>query len=157
VRKLPWNRIVSLVAFAVAMGYLEAVVVVYIRHLAGMVPVPPAETWPQVMAKLPPWLLPTEQTREAATLIMLGAVALAAGRDLREKLCVLLLIFGVWDLCYYAGLKVLLHWPARLTTPNLLFLIPRPWFAPVWMPMAISVGMIVVGLALWPRLTKRRR
>jgi len=52
----------------------------------------------------------------------------------------------VWDIFYYVGLKALLDWPGSLSAPDLLFLIPRPWYAPVWMPLLASVGLIVIGV-----------
>ena len=156
-RRLPWDRILSLFAFALAMGYLEAVVVVYIRHLAGLAGTSPHLDYRALLPTLPPWLIRTEISREAATLAMLVGVALAAGRTWRERLCVFLLTFGVWDIVYYAGLKILLDWPASLRATDLLFLIPHPWFAPVWLPVVISLGMIVVSLALYPPARAHRR
>ncbi len=157
-RRLPWNRILALTAFAVAMGYMEAVIVVYIRHLGNMVPMPSeALDYRQLLAQLPSFVIATEQTREAATIVMLVALALAVGRSSREKVCVFLLAFGVWDIIYYVGLKALLDWPPRLTTTDVLFLIPQPWFAPVWLPVAVSTGMIVVALWLYPRGRAARR
>src|SRR5262249_35852511 len=76
-------RLAALVTFAAAMGWLEAVVVVYIRALLGLAHAetyPPAETVIARMRALP-WLVPTEQTRQAATIRILaaGARARAAG------------------------------------------------------------------------------
>lgn len=148
----------TLTAFAVAMGYMEAVIVVYIRHLGGMVPLPPeAVDYRKFLTQLPPFLIPTEQTREAATIIMLVTLALLVGRRLRERVCVFLLAFGVWDIFYYVGLKALLDWPPRLTTTDVLFLIPRPWLAPVWLPLAASAAMIALALAFYPRGRAARR
>ena len=156
--RLPWNRLLALTVFAVAMGYMEAVIVVYLRHLGNLVPMPPGTfDYHKFVAQLPAFVIPTEQTREAATLIMLVALALAVGRSTREKVCVFLLAFGVWDIFYYVGLKVLLNWPPSLTTIDVLFLIPKPWFAPVWLPLAISTGMVAAALWLYPRGRAARR
>jgi hypothetical protein len=150
--RLPWGRIVILTLFAVAMGYLEAVVVVYLRRLAPAVPMPQSNLdYNQFLPQLPPWVIPVEQTREAATIIMLVTLALLIGRTRRERLCVFLIAFAVWDIFYYVGLKTLLGWPPSLNTTDVLFLIPAPWFAPVWLPAAISLGMIGVALWLYPR------
>lgn len=142
-----------LLVFAAAMGWLEGVVVVYIRGLLGIardggIPEPAA-----VMDRVRslPWLLSTEQTREAATLAMLAAVAWLAGDRFRSRLGGFLVIFGVWDIAYYAALFALLRWPPSLTTMDLLFLIPPSplWYQPVWVPIAISIGMIAVGIRLY--------
>lgn len=147
---LRWDFIAALTAFAIAMGHLEAVVVVYIRHILNIVPTP-EQLDANVYAKVPPWVVATEQGREAATIIMLVALAYLAGRKPLHKLAVFLFAFGVWDITYYVALKVLLGWPASLMTLDLLFLIPSPWFAPVWLPVAISAGMITIALILFAK------
>lgn len=146
-------RLAALVVFGVAMGWLEGVVVVYIRGLFGMGPgaaIPPPADVVERFASLP-WLLPTEQSREAATIVMLAAVAWLAARAWRPRLGAFLVIFGVWDIVYYLTLYALLRWPPSLATIDVLFLIPPgPWWVqPVWLPVAISVGMIVSGVWLF--------
>lgn len=151
----PWRRIGWLVVFAIAMGWLEAVVVVYIRALlgfrAGEVTPPPA-TIMRALSSLP-WLIPTEQTRELATLAMLAAIGALTGRSLASRLGAFLVGFGVWDIVYYVGLVALIHWPTSLTTLDVLFLVPpHPWWIqPVWAPIAVSCAMIAGGLALMRR------
>ena len=146
------DRRPALVLFAAAMGWLEGVVVVYIRGLLGMAHGPLVPSPTEVVERFGrlPWLLPTEQTREAATLVMLAAVAwLGAGRA-RARVGAFLLIFGVWDIVYYLALYAMLRWPPSLTTVDVLFLIPPGpwWIQPVWVPVGISMVMIVVGLRL---------
>lgn len=146
----PVSRVVLLAAFAVAMGHLEAVVVVYIREILGLIPTPEDLT-PAVLELVPGWIIAVEQTREAATIIMLVCLALLAGRNFRERLGAFLFAFGVWDITYYAALKLMIGWPGALTTMDLLFLIPRAWYGPVWLPLAASCGLITVGLLCFRR------
>lgn len=135
--------------YAIAMGWLEGVVVVYIRALLGMPhsgELPPAA---QTFGRLHgiAWLLVTEQSRELATLIMLAAVAwLAAERPL-ARLGAFLVAFGVWDLAYYGALYALVRWPPSLGTMDLLFLIPQHpwWYQPVWVPMLVAALMVAGG------------
>lgn len=134
--RLDLPRLATLTAFAIAMGHLEAVVVVYIRHIMGIVPAP-EQLDANVYAQVPQWIIVSEQWREAATIVMLVTLAVLVGRSRREKLAVFLFAFGVWDIWYYVALKYLLNWPASLGTLDLLFLIPNAWFAPVWVPCAI--------------------
>jgi hypothetical protein len=146
---------VALLLFATAMGWLEGVVVVYIRGLIGMAHGPVVPSPAEVLERFRqlPWLLPTEQAREAATLVMLAAVAwLSAGR-LRARFGAFLIIFGVWDIVYYVALYAMLRWPPSLATVDVLFLIPPgPWWnQPVWMPVLISCGMVGLGLTLFLR------
>jgi hypothetical protein len=147
------GRYAMVLAYAIAMGWLEAVVVVYIRGLVGLEPqagMPPAA---EVMRRIEavPGLLSTEQTREAATLVMLLAVGFLAARRWPARLGAFLVTFGTWDIAYYGALRVLLGWPPSLATLDLLFLIPpHPWwYQPVWVPVAISCGMIAVGSRLF--------
>jgi len=147
-RRLDYNLLLTLTAFGIAMGYLEAVVVVYIRRILDIVPTP-EHLDPQAIAQVPDWLISTEQTREAATIIMLVALALLADRTRLQKLAVFLFTFGLWDIFYYVSLKGLIDWPAQWTTMDCLFLIPEPWYAPVWVPVVISVGLIVAALGLF--------
>jgi hypothetical protein len=92
----------------------------------------------------------TEVAREAATLVMLGAVAAAVGGNFRQWLAFLLLAFGAWDISYYAFLKVLIDWPKSLLTWDILFLIPVPWSAPVLAPALVALTMVGTGLVyLW--------
>jgi hypothetical protein len=91
-------------------------------------------------------LLGSEVVREAATLLMLSGVALAAAGKRKLWLPAFALAFGIWDLFYYLFLKVLVGWPASLLTWDVLFLIPVPWAAPILAPAIVSVSIIVMGL-----------
>src|SRR5208283_6132585 len=91
-------------------------------------------------------LVGTEVVREAATLLMLGAVAAAVGGNFRQWLAFFLLAFGAWDISYYAFLKVLIDWTKSLLTWDVLFLIPVPWSAPVLAPALVALTMIGTGL-----------
>jgi hypothetical protein len=143
------RRLLIVAIYASAMGWLEAVVVVYIRSVLGFphgAAVPgPAEL--ESALRSVSWLTPTEQGREAATLVMLGAVGWLAAREWRGRLGAFLVAFGVWDIVYYVGLYALLRWPPSLATYDLLFLIPPSplWYQPVWVPVAISVALLSAG------------
>jgi hypothetical protein len=142
----------TVVVFALAMGWLEAVIVVYIRGLLGIAHgggFPPEDVLMERFRSIP-WLMPTEQTREAATIVMLAAVGWLAGRGWRGRLGAFLVAFGVWDIAYYAALYALLRWPPSLGTLDVLFLIPPGpwWYQPVWVPIAISCIMIAAGASL---------
>jgi hypothetical protein len=89
--------------------------------------------------------------REAATLVMLVAVALAAAGTFRQWLAAFMIAFGTWDIFYYAFLKALIDWPASLLTWDILFLIPVPWVGPVVAPMVVSLSMIIAGLIIFQR------
>ncbi|HUV86310.1 MAG TPA: hypothetical protein VMX79_04290 [bacterium] len=133
-RELFW-----LAVFGVAFGYLEGAVVVYLRTIAY------AGGYSFPLEPIPPLILGTEMGREAATLAMLAAAALATGGRALLKLARFLFCFGLWDIFYYVGLKILLGWPPSLFTWDVLFLIPVPWSAPVLAPASVAVCFVAVG------------
>ena len=133
----------TVLAYAVAMAYLEAAVVVYLTlALGGQV----GELFPLRPAFETGDLIAIEVGREAATLVMIAAAGLLAGRTSLERLAWAAVVFGAWDIGYYAWLNVFSGWPPSLATTDLLFLIPVPWVGPVWSPVAVSVALVGVGL-----------
>ncbi len=133
--------------FAAAMGFLEAIVVVYLRALYY----PGGFTFP--LAPMAPHIFRAELVREVATLVMLGAVARLAGRNRLQRLGAFLFAFAVWDILYYAALKIFLDWPASLFTWDILFLIPVTWVGPVLAPVINSLTMIAMAW-LWHSLDR---
>jgi hypothetical protein len=129
--------------FAVAMAYLESAVVVYLTlALGGQV----GEIFPLRPAIEAGELVAIEVGREAATLVMIATVGVLVGRTWVERLAWSAVVFGAWDIGYYAWLYVFSGWPPSLGTTDLLFLIPVPWVGPVWSPVGVSVALIGVGL-----------
>ena len=123
--------------YALSMALVEAAVVVYLRALhPGPAPVS------VLLTVIPDRLVAIEIGREAATLVMLLAVAVLAGRDRWERFLYFALAFGGWDIGYYGWLWVLIGWPPTLLTWDVLFLIPVPWLAPVLAPLIVSVGLV---------------
>lgn len=86
-------------------------------------------------------------TREAATIVMLMILAYLTGTSWVEKGIFFLWTFAFWDLFYYLSLYILIKWPPSFTTIDVLFLIPKPWIAPVWFPIGIS-GLTILIIAL---------
>jgi hypothetical protein len=134
----PAKRAWWLAVFAVAMGILEAVVVVYLRELYY----PGGFRFPIV--PMPARIALAEGVREAATILMLLAAAVLARRRGVDGFFVFAFLFGVWDLVYYAGLFCFLRWPESMGTWDILFLIPVPWLAPVACPVVVSL-LLVAG------------
>ncbi|MEW6067905.1 MAG: hypothetical protein AB1610_06410 [Nitrospirota bacterium] len=133
------RRLSFLVIFSVAMGFLEAVVVVYLRQLYY----PDGFAFPLKIIALEG--LSIEYLREISTIVMLLSVSVVAGRNLYERLAYFLFCFGVWDIFYYIWLKVLLNWPPSLLTWDILFLIPVAWSGPVLAPIICSVTIIMLA------------
>lgn len=129
-------------AFGVAFGYLEAAVVVYLRSPIGAGVALPIEN-PATFAAFEA----IEVVREAATLAMIAAVGWLAGRVPIERLAWSAVVFGTWDIVYYAGLRWAIGWPQSLDTWDVLFLVPAAWIGPVWAPIVVSAALVGVGLA----------
>ena len=157
---VPWKRTVfALLLFGAAFGYLEAAVVSYLRLLHEPARLrfyparPPGELFPlltldqlRAAGNQQTQTLVTEIGREAATLVMLAAIALAVARNAGEWAAAFVVAFGVWDFTFYLFLKLLLGWPASLFTWDILFLIPVPWVGPVLAPVLVSLAMIAAGV-----------
>ncbi|MGD0755943.1 MAG: hypothetical protein ABR927_12890 [Bacteroidales bacterium] len=138
------TKLLLLAIFGIAMAHLEGVVVVYLRKALGM---PDSESNKESIEKFPKRYLNIEMTREAATIIMLFILAYLTGGSWIEKGVFFLWTFAFWDLFYYLSLYILIKWPPTLATIDVLFLIPKPWIAPVWFPISIS-GLTILIIAL---------
>jgi hypothetical protein len=134
-------KLLLLAIFGIAMAHLEGVVVVYLRKVLGMLD---SESNLESVEKFPKRFLNIEMTREAATIIMLVVIAYLTGGSWIEKGVFFLWTFAFWDLFYYLSLYILIKWPPKLTTIDVLFLIPKPWIAPVWFPISISGTTILI-------------
>lgn len=164
------RSITLLVLFSIAFAFVEAAVVVYLRHLLGASQ--PTIEKNEVLLLLPgiafleprtalqiitnSAFLNIEMVREAATLVMLLAVALLAGRSVADRVAYFFLAFGVWDLFYYVFLKLTVDWPGALTDLDTFFLLPVPWIGPVFVPLLISTGLVTGALLFLLRGSKRR-
>ena len=131
------RRLIITGIFAIGMGFLEAIVVVYLRDLYY----PEGFDFP--LQSFDERLLVIEWIRELSTLVMLITVGILAGRTLLQRFGMFLYAFAVWDIFYYLALKLFLNWPAGLLTWDLLFLIPVTWVGPVLAPVICSLTMIL--------------
>jgi hypothetical protein len=136
------RRWLVVVVFSMAMAWVESAVVVYLRTMIDRIephqldPLPVATGLGQI-----------ELAREVATLIMLWAVGWLAGRNGRVRWAYAVLAFAVWDIAYYAFLKVMDGWPHSLLDWDVLFLLPVPWWGPVLAPLAIA-ALLAAGATL---------
>lgn len=154
------NTVLKVTLFAIAFAFVESAVVVYLRHLLGSTQtttstkdilflVPGiAFLEPQTAVKIitDTAILNIERVREAATLVMLGTVALLAAKSFKEQIAFFFLAFGVWDIFYYVFLKLTINWPTSLTDLDTFFLLPTPWVGPVFVPILISSFLVFVSI-----------
>jgi hypothetical protein len=134
------KRWLLVVAYAVAMAWLEAATVYDLRVMADRVN--PYQPNPLPMSAV---VERVELVREAATLVMLLTVGALAGRTWRARIAYAAIAFGVWDIFYYAFLRWICGWPTSLFDWDILFLLPLPWWGPVLAPACIAMLMIVWG------------
>lgn len=140
------TKLSLLAVFGIAMAHFEGVVVVYLRKVLGLLD---SDSNKESVEKFPKRYLHIEMTREAATIVMLVVIALLTGTTWIEKGVFFLWTFAFWDLFYYLSLYILIKWPPNFTTIDVLFLIPKPWIAPVWFPIGVSSLTILVIAALY--------
>ncbi len=132
----------TLTAFAIAMGFLESAVVVYIREILY----PDGFGFP--LSSMQGRLALTELLREAATIVMLVSIGILAAKSFSTGFAWFIYSFAIWDIFYYVFLWLLLGWPESLMTWDILFLIPTTWTGPVLAPVLVSLTMILLALVI---------
>jgi len=149
--------------FAAAFGFVEAVVVAYLRAATGLLPGyqgtladvmrRSSEFYQQSQAinHFPQSLLTLEVLREGATIVMLLSVAFLTAAETSSRAAIFLWTFAIWDITYYAALWATVRWPLSLRDVDVLFLIPRPWISAVWFPLLVSA--LGIAAVLFARAT----
>lgn len=154
------KTIFKIIIFAISFAYIEAAVVVYLRHLleSTQLTVSRKEILflvpgiaflePQTALKIitDTAILNIERVREFATLIMLAVVSALVGKNLKQNIAFFFLSFGIWDIFYYIFLKLTIGWPQSFSDLDIFFLLPTPWVGPVLTPVAISSFLITGSL-----------
>ena len=134
------NKIIWVSVFSIAMAYLESAVVVYLRRVYGIT---------DLIFQIPPFdqqIAAIEIGRELATLVMLLCIGWIAGKTFQARVGFTFITFGLWDIFYYIWLRVLIGWPQSVLEPDLLFLLPLPWWGPVLSPVLIALLMVTGGV-----------
>lgn len=168
--KQRFKRLIALITFGTALGYVEETVVYYLHGLLhfhvnyaitkhhtllnlGFI----MFTSPINSLQISQRISDVEIAREAATIIMLITVAYLAGTTRRQRIGAFLVGFACWDILYYVFLKILDNWPSSLFTKDVYFLIPVTWIGPVITPLVISILLLIIGVRLYlpPELSAR--
>ena len=156
--ELSWHQLLYAALFAAGFGFVEGAVVVYLRAAIGLLPAyhgtladvqrmaPEAYQQAQSLNQFPQSLLTLEVMREAATMIILLAVSLLSASRSRERWGIFIWTFAIWDTTYYLSLWATVRWPATVKEMDILFLIPQPWLAQVWFPLAVSALSVIAVL-----------
>ena len=89
--------IIWTIIFSIAMGFLEATVVVYLRQLYY----PQGFNFPLQSIAMP--IFKFELLREIATIVMLCGISIIAGKTLHSRFAFFMLNFAVWDIFIMLG------------------------------------------------------
>jgi hypothetical protein len=165
-----WGRWAALVAFGVGFGYVEAAVVHYLRRIIGdqlTMDVHAVKTYlnlgfiafvrPEREALVDPGLTRVETVREAATILMLGAIGWIAATTWRRRVAAFFIAFTVWDLTYYLFLRILDGWPASVMDRDIFFLIPVAWVGPVLTALVLSALVFAAASTVYLRSPSSER
>ena len=136
------KKLFGLIIFGIAFGYLEADVVVYLRHLY----------YPGVVSLFPLRIMDSEIFyfeiyRELATIIILSTIAFLSSKKRWEVPFLFLILFGIWDIFYYIFLYFMIHWPPSLFSFDIFFLFPVLWIGPVLCP--VLTALVLIGGSLF--------
>lgn len=158
------KRLIAVVLFALAFGFVEAAVVIYLRELINFNILSFDARHPILLdLKFIAFLAPsnpllkeskiiiTEMFRESSTIIMLASLAYLAAEKLKQKLGAFLISFAIWDLSYYFYLYLIIGWPENLFSQDIFFLLPIPWVGPVITAIIISSFLLLTGLVLFAK------
>jgi hypothetical protein len=134
--------------YAVAMAYVESAAVLYLRTIYGGIdPVGPRHP----LVNPVPDFVWVEIGREAATLVMLAAVGYLAASTAAARVGAFAVAMGIWDIFYYVFLWLFAGWPSSPLAPDVLFLIPLPWWGPVLSPIVVAALIVLAGAAAMAR------
>ena len=166
------KKLIGLIIFGIAFGFVEATVVFYLREIfhytdnyllsdykvlfnTGII----TFIWPKVPILNNTQINFAELQREIATIIMLLTVSYMSATKWKQRLGAFLITFAFWDIFYYVFLKYLTGWPKSLLDIDVYFLIPVPWIGPVITPIIISTILATIGTRLYlePKSSKTTR
>jgi len=151
----PFKKLFAVIIFSIALGYIDASVVVYLRTIFF----PDGFNFPLTDFGVGPrWqkLLPIEAGREITMSVVILTAACLLSRQPQQRFTWFLIIFASWDIFYYLWLKLLTGWPASLMDWDILFLIPFVWAAPVLAPILVSLAMIICAAVILYRCSLGR-
>ena len=162
----PWRQVAIVSVFAVAMAYLESAALIYLRNIfpitsrAGVAAPSQTDIWKSLpyFTLLKPSALLTvlpntkfaqmEMWRGVAVIVVLVCMAWLVGSNLKVRTAFFLYIFGVWNIVHYVFLRLLSGWPTSPSSKDVLFMIPGPSVAAVFVPILVSAAMIAVGILI---------
>ena len=141
------SYLIALTALCVALGYVDAVATFYVRGTLEVAQEGGDFARASVEA-MPARTVALEQTRQAATVLVLITVAVVAGRNALQQWGTFAFTLGSWQVLRYAAIRTITNWPESLSSTDALVLTPRPLYAPVWMALAGGLALAALGVTL---------
>ena len=147
------KKLILILLLAVSFAFIEASVVQYLRvyfnQNENVKDVYSLNVIQQPETELDYDIMGTEIGREVATLLLFISMAWIVANSIKEWVEYFVFGFAIWDIFYYVWLAVIIDWPRSLLDWDILFLIPKAWYAPVIVPCIISlIGMAFSMIAL---------
>ncbi len=141
------SYLIALTALCVAVGYADALATFYVR---GMLQVSQEGGGfaRAVVEAMPERIVGLEQTRQAATVLLLISVGFVAGRNAAQQVGTVLFALGGWEIFRYVAIRTITDWPTALGDADAVIFLPQPVYVPVWMPIVIALGSLAVGTSL---------
>lgn len=157
------RKLIGLIIFSIAFGFVEAAVVFYLRKLfgyqLGYAGLPNYSTYldlgfisfvsPTELIFNDKSIYFAEILREIATLVMLAVVAYISSQKVKQRWAVFIIIFSIWDIFYYIFLRFLTGWPNTLFDKDIFFLIPTPWVGPIIFPLTFFSLLFILGVKIY--------
>ncbi len=137
---------------AIALGYWEASTISLLRHTLR---IPDGAPNILLLEQLTGRALRMEKIREVSTCVVILILSMMTSRSILHSVLLFGWTYAVWNLAYYGWLRLLVHWPRSLLPLDILSFVPRPWLAPVWLPImssaliALGCGGALLWLTLW--------
>jgi len=88
--------------------------------------------------------------------MMLLSIGWIVGKTFQSRVGFTFIAFGLWDIFYYIWLLIFIGWPWSIIEPDLLFLIPLPWWGPLLSPILIALMMLIGGIFAVIKMEKNR-
>jgi len=141
------SYLTSLAALCIGLGYLDAVASFYMRGTLEVAQ-EGGDFARAVVEAMPARTVALEQTRQAATVLLLITVAVIAGRNPRQQWGTFLCALGSWLVLRYAAIRTITDWPESLSSTDALMLGPHPIYAPVWLVLIAGMALAALGVTL---------
>lgn len=142
-----FGYLIALTALALALGYLDAVSRFYLRGTMEIAQ-EGGDFARAAVEGMPDRVLALEQTRHAALVLVVVAVAVIAGRNGLQQGGTFCFTLGAWGVLRYAALRGIVNWPTTLLDADAVLLLPRTVYAPVWMAIVVGLALAATGVAL---------